>query len=583
MNPTRRHSTIHTDSWDKRFYLSSIQDFKSPLARPHSQGKRSTRLPLSLNSSVHARLKGPARSVNLPPRSKELTEEQMKLLKTELQEVWDSANLPDFHRTAFTERIEKMPLAQAVKAIVLEVKSIQQRDAPIVKVISAISTRESLLSQLQLFRLDEEDTARSRQRTVQQYEATLHKYRQVTIQVVEQIAEWRRRLQNRDLKFIWEGCNYLTKMKQDTAFIKHSDLTKVFPLEQNTFLNYVKPFNTARSKTSKVNLPLTEVMQSRLKKAEIQLKMEDSLQFSKTGEQMRREVFLDPDVSQIICKPSRLSSRASNERPKPLAPKLTPTVQPVRKMKLDNATILELAGLLVSELIEELVEVEIPKFSRESSLEVVVAALALYSSTILDRVIIEALDDLIPEVTLEAWNEEADIEYVGFQLEVIDRVIQHELISSVNVWVNQELAETIKEDWITHIYFTDFVQEALDEEHAWNSKIILDIFTAFVNSIMDEEWIELLAESELEEELLDSKRQDMNPALQRELYYREKPFYIAKIAESMWFDWLNQIIADTWLPRLVEDCVSGEEVEDDRLFAFEFPVLRTSSRNTYRW
>jgi hypothetical protein len=522
--------------------------------------------------------------VNLPPRRKELTEEQMKLLKTELQEVWDNANLPDFHRTAFTERIDKVPCAQAVKAIVLEVKSIQQQDAPIVKVISAISTRESLLSQLQLFRLDEEETARSRQQTVQQYEATLHKYRQASIQVVEQIAEWRRRLQNSDLKFIWEGSNYLTKMKQDTAFIQHSDLTKVFPLGQDTFLNYVKPFNRARSKSSKVNLPLSAVMQSRLKKAEVQLKMEDSpdLQFPKTGEQlvMRREIFSDPDVSQIICKPSRLSSRGSNERPKPLAPKLTPTVQPtpVRKIKLENATILEFAGLLVSELVEELVEVEVPKFSRESSLEVVVAALALYSSTILDRVIIEALDDLIPEVTLEAWNEETDIEYIGFQLEVIDRVIQHELYSSVNVWVNQEMAETIKEDWITHIYFTDFVQEAIDEEHAWNSKIILDIFTAFVNSIMDEEWIELLAESELEEELLDSKRQDMDPALQRELYYREKPFYIAKIAESMWFDWLNQIIADTWLPRLVENCVSGEEVEDDQLFAFEFPVLRTSSR-----
>lgn len=600
----------HEDSWDERFWLSQIPDYSKSLtdkvdSRPHSRSKQSLRLPilgsLRRTSRDRPRSHNQTRSVNYPPRRRELNEEQLNLLKTELEETWTSFDIPAFHREAFTQHIGKLASAEVVRAIVQEVNSLQKQDAPIMQVLKAIATRETLISQLKLFQHDE-DSLHSRLQITQQYEAAdmLHKYRQASIEVVEKITEWKRRLGDSELKFTWEGLNYLKKMKHDTAFMKQSDLSKVFnfPLEHDTFLTFAsaplkKVGLRSKGRVMKVNLPLSSVMLNRLKKAEIQLKMEstpreDKSQFSSDYEHVMRaprEIFPESDPGLASIAPIRKLSRRSSKGKTRESPQSITSIQetpaqtsPMKKAKLEVEQILAIAGLLAAEFIEEVVEIQVPIYTRDSSLEVIIAALILYSNNILDRIIVEALNGLIPEVAREAWNEETDIEYIDFQVQIIERAIDIEMKHGANAWVMEVLSEEIKSDWVMDVFFEDIVKEAIEEEHAWNGEIIVEVYTAMVNEIMDEEWVELLAESELEEALLDSKRNEMDPALQRELYNREKSFFIGKIAESMWFDWLNLIIADTWMPRLVESCVNFEELTDEQLFAYFDPVIRTSSK-----
>jgi hypothetical protein len=376
-------------------------------------------------------------------------------------------------------------------------------------------------------------------------------------------------------------------------------------MENDTFLTFASaPHLGLRNKSMKVNLPLSSEMAGRLKRALIQLKLEerDETPFEAGGEssqasprsQFTQREFLsipEPEISRISSRdaPAKIIRRESYYK----APESPVRQQPVadlrqpsnllaslvkKKSKLEIDKITEIAVTLTLELIEEVVDFEVPVLTRESSVEVMVAALILHSSNILDRIIVDVLRELIPEVAREAWSEETDIEYIDFQVLIVDSVIELELDEGIHLWIREVLADEVKTDFLKDVYFEDIVQEAIDEEIEWNSKIVVEVYCSLIDDIMDEEWVELLAESELEEALLDSKRSDMSVALQRELYSREKKFFIAKIADSMWFDWLNTIVASTWLPRVVEECVEGEDIPDEQLFKFQNIPERSSSR-----
>jgi hypothetical protein len=552
------------------------------------------------------------------PRRVETREDQVNALIVELGEVWRSMNIPECHRTAFMEYVGSLSKSDLVKAATQELKALKAQEAPILKALAAVSNREDLIMQLQQFRVLEDSSGA--QQSMQQYEAAdlLHKYRQVSIEVVERITQWRRGLGSPDLRFIWEGVNYLNKMKHDADFMRHSDLNKVFsfPLEHDTFLSYISaPVKKGSrwKRVLKVNLPLSSVMLTRLKKAEIQVKMEETT-FRHQEEIELRDDSCDVQVT-VSDKPPRKSleesefsfseiiKKVSIRRPSTQAvPKLlssslqasllqhhaslpqisfnqTSFVAPaVKRPKFVAEEVVEVAGILSLMLIKEAMDTDVPLLCSESCREVLVAALVLHSSTILDRLIIEVLYEIIPEVAREAWGEETDIEYVGFQAEVITGAICLELASGVNAWVREVIAEELNADWLWNVYFLDVVEQAIAEEIDLNGEIMFDFYTGLIDDIMEEEWIELLAENELEEALLDSKRLDMDPDLQSELYSREKPFFISKIAESMWFDWLNHILADIWLPRLVEADVNSIDISYEQLFAYESPQPKTLGR-----
>jgi hypothetical protein len=582
-------------------------------SRTGSRSKKSFQLPLISSKLVTSRdnlvSKTMSRSVKILPRRREVSTERLSSLKTELHDNWSRGNVPEFHQQAFLRSVNSKPNTEAARLVAQELKAIQSEEAAITQAIKAVQTRESLLHKLQDFRLSDESSTRS---VVKQYEAAdlLMKYRAVSIEVVELITEWRRQFKQDHLKFIWEGQNYLQKMKLDAAFMKHSDLGRIFsfPSDNDTFVVFIsapQPQIGLRSKKSNssrrnVNLPLSSGMLSRLKKAQIQLKLEasdekDASLFEVDYESLNRtprEIHLtsEPEISRITeTNPGKSSRRASFNKPadspvrpppqkKAFLPLHLMQTSAMKKPRLEAEQFSEIAGLITAELIQEVVQFEIPVFARESVTEVLVAALILHSSNILDRIILEALNEMIPEVAKESWSEETDIEYLDFQAMIIESVTTSEVLSGVAMWVDAVLAEEIKKHWVNDVYFEDIVQEAIDEEVAWNARIVAEVYSSLIDDIMGEEWVELLAENELEEALLDSKRLEMNPALQKELYNREKRFFIGKIADSMWFDWLNLIIADTWLPRVVEATLNDEDLSDDQLFMHDHVEERTKNR-----
>jgi hypothetical protein len=616
--PTRdratKSSVEHEDNWDNRFWLNSMPDYnplRDKLSSRTGSRRKSTLLPQISSKLVSSQdshvLKAMSRSVKPAPRRREVSSERLRSLKSELQDNWSRWSVPEFHQQAFLKSVNSKPSTEAMRTMAQELKAIQSEEAAITQAMKAVQTRESLLEKLKDFRLSDESSTQS---IVKQNEAAdlLMKYRAASIEVVELITEWKRQYKTEHLKFIWEGQNYLAKMRLDAAFMKHSDLGRIFsfPSDNDTFLVFIsapKPQSGLRLKKSSstkrnVNLPLSSVMLSRLKKAQIQLKLEasdekDAFEVYEFVNRTPREIHLtsEPEISWITAtNPGKSSKRASfNKRPdspvrpqpqkKTFVPSLLMQTLVMKKARLGAEQFSEIAGFITAELIEEVVKFEVPVFARESVAEVLVAALVLYSSNILDRIILEALHEMVPEVAKESWSEETDIEYLDIQAMIIESVTTSEVLSGVEMWVDAVLAQEIEKCWVRDVYFEDIVQEAIDEEVAWNARIIAEVYSSFIDDIMSEEWVELLAENELEEALLDSKRLEMNPALQKELYNREKRFFIGKIADSMWFDWLNLIIADTWLPRVVEATLNDEDLCDDQLFMHEYVEERTKNRS----
>lgn len=610
----------HDESWDSRFWLSTIPDYHAARnrlsTRTYTRGRKSVRLPQINSQRITPRhqlyLLTHTRSVKSLPRRRELSEETITSVQSELNEAWNSFNVPEFHREAFLKMTKDMPSAEVIQAIAHEVKSLKSSTAPILKALNAVSTRELLLRRLREYRLKEDDLPK---RSVMQTEAAdmLQKYRTVSIEAVEHIIDWKKRFNDNELKFMWEGQSYLAKMKLDLAFLKHSELSKVFsfPMDKDIFLMFVtappqlSPLKAKRMASGrlKVNIPMSSEMISRLRRVQIQLKLEngDDNEASlfepniELGSRFSQEINLitEPEISQITDRKFGLkSSRRTSFLNAPESPardlskvsvdKIPSSIiisNPIKlKAKLEKDKIVALASELAISMIEEVLNVKVAKYARESSVEVMIAALILHSSNILDRIINDVLKELIPEVAREAWNEETDIEYIDFQVQIVDAVVTSEVESCAITWVNEILCEEVKSDYIKDVFFEDIVQEAIDEEIEWNARIVVEVYTSLIDDIMEEEWVELLAENELEEALLDSKRLDMTPAMQKELYNREKKFFIGKIAESMWFDWLNSIIAETWMPRIVDALLVGEDLADEQLFSFDPIAIRSKKR-----
>ncbi|CAG9332693.1 unnamed protein product [Blepharisma stoltei] len=270
--------SIMKGKWDERFYLGKIPVM--PLSRFPFKTRKSFHAPRYSNSSSQANSVSASRFQSRPSTSFRTSTPQRSTsqqrftrndtfraisqkrfsyndtfltVKNKLEEFWDRKSIPEPLKQAFRECIFSLPSNKSIPIMSKEIEDLKSNNALVQIAIKSVEDRERLLNQVKdlvkAFNMSKEyETIKDLQLEAAE---TLQTYRNISLNVVENIARWREHLayaqligiskeaiHPRIVQFIWEGENYLIKMRNDISFVNKTVLAAFFKFDNNpdTFL-----------------------------------------------------------------------------------------------------------------------------------------------------------------------------------------------------------------------------------------------------------------------------------------------------------------------------------------------------------
>lgn len=305
-NSRRQRLILREGSWNSRFHLSTIPAY-DPFRDIHctSHPGQNYRLSVAKNKVVYLRtgtlsrhaskhrklregLPGSSPGFDLPLATLE-----------ELVKLWGMKGLPVEQQSAFLAVIEG--LSEDFKAeVISEEVALVRRDKSLAQQVDRlILNREDCLTALQALIQAYEHQGAASKATLDQLTDTLIKLRELTMQTLLAVQAWRQHLYSLNpsnhrilkLPYIWEGENYVLKIRHDCSFLKDSSLSKVYEFSKRSdpFLLYPNyAFKQHKTLPKKLDLPLSPGLQDSLKACEAVL-LEEILNCKEIDRTFRRE------------------------------------------------------------------------------------------------------------------------------------------------------------------------------------------------------------------------------------------------------------------------------------------------------
>lgn len=228
---------------------------------------------------------------------------------------------------------------------------------------------------------------------------------------------------------------------------------------------------------------------------------------------------------------------------------------------------------LLSDLIEKEVGRVASEVGRGTFKDMIGATLMLHSNFMLDSIIATAMTIEIPICAKEAYNEELDIEYIYFQQELLSIAIQRECKSSALLWALEVIAEEITLSYTHQIPLHPYILEAMHEEQQLNIDMMETIYDDIVLSLVNSEWLELLAEDEYSHSMMEERFNDLPQGLVLKLMKEEPEKHLMRMAEHIYVGWLYEYVSGKWLERVVREEVEGRKERDEDTFYIEPPPV----------
>lgn len=440
-------------------------------------------------------------------------------MRRDLEATWDKEGVPSFHREVYRKHLERLTGQSAAVEISKELTDLQQRKAPIQAALSLIDKRESLVEQLIALEEDMDD-----ERLLQlDLRDLLQQLQRVNVDLVESVGRWRE-LAGVQAAFEWRGMNYLHKMKTDLGRLAQGPLAKFFPgIVDDPMLVRTLGRGDRRQGSS-----LISRQRSRAQDAELVLVQEP-------------EPLLPPSPPPIAV---------------PMAGS-TPLDRSIssNSFPLVSQNTLDLAKLLGLDLLSEILNEWAPGVCYEAGLEIQAAHLLLHSNKILDTVITRALEEQIPICAQESYTEEIDREFISLQKQILEAVIVREVEEGVDHWALEVVAEEITREFSAIVEVRDIVEDSIQEETILNQQMIADIFQRLIDSYMSEEWLEIMCEDVLSDEILNTRLDELPIAVLKQVLKENPQKHKEKMAEHCYFTLLFQYVGDLWLKRVCEEAV----------------------------
>lgn len=193
--------------------------------------------------------------------------------------------------------------------------------------------------------------------------------------------------------------------------------------------------------------------------------------------------------------------------------------------------------------------------------EMVSAALVLFSSSILDKYIIEVLSQMIPKIAKEVHSDSTVIEYIDLRDNIVLEVFEEEINRLIYEMSSTQIANLIMEEYSYELPIEENIIESINEEKAWNKEIVNIVGNHLIDCLIGEEWVEILAEDEINNIRLEQIWRYFPPNLQKDINKAQAPKIIERIADHLYFDILNEIVGGVWVEGIVMHCLNEDEEE----------------------
>lgn len=235
------------------------------------------------------------KTLKVPKKVHDLLEDSLDSLMLLLEEEWEKQGIPDAQRDPFRECIEAIDLDPAKIMILKEIEDLQKGKANSQLALRAVAAREESLKSVK----DMNDYLNASENWDKEKEIQieaaelLHAHRMLTVNAIEAIVKWRGQMHNsfklspHHFPFMWEGENYLLRLRDDLDFLKQSEYAKILYFGEDTDPLLIYPSvpsgklekNRKRDANYFLNdgqviVPLPSTMKGRVKESEDEVRKE---------------------------------------------------------------------------------------------------------------------------------------------------------------------------------------------------------------------------------------------------------------------------------------------------------------------
>lgn len=215
--------------------------------------------------------------------------------------------------------------------------------------------------------------------------------------------------------------------------------------------------------------------------------------------------------------------------------------------------------------------------ANEAINEAILAYLTLSSSKILSSYINEALDSIVPALSV-AWYEESKEQEPSDLRDLIADLVKDEEICRIVCDVNLHIiASEITEEYTLMIPLESLIEESIYELEQSNKERVVKVLELLIDTIVEEEWVEVLAEDVINSMRIEKIWTLFPPKLQKEVSKMQEGKIVGKLVEEVYFGILNDIVAGFWVNSVCEACISGVETND---YESEMPIPKFTSKKT---
>lgn len=240
----------------------------------------------------------------------------------------------------------------------------------------------------------------------------------------------------------------------------------------------------------------------------------------------------------------------------------------------DDEKTKNISGQIVNEFIAEHLEISIREGIFESFNEIAAAALILHANSLLDKLIDEFIDKLAQHVVLCSINELKNSELFEIS-QMIEKKICKEQVKIISDECTTELfAKLIFRELLNLFDFTTTAIEAISEEIIYYKKLFLLIFHSLIESILAEEWLEILVEDEISFAKISQNFKLLPLKSQKEINDNYLLYKIDLILEEIYFDILNLYVSNVWTMKVIEYTILDEDPDINILMPINISIKR---------
>ncbi|OMJ76884.1 hypothetical protein SteCoe_23656 [Stentor coeruleus] len=222
----------------------------------------------------------------------------------------------------------------------------------------------------------------------------------------------------------------------------------------------------------------------------------------------------------------------------------------------------KIACYISGQLIDSFFDDFCQKISQESYNEVLLAYLLLFSSSVLDKYLQEVLAYEVYDVACKAYALSKEIEYLDSHEIIYTGTIEEEINTIIETLIKERFALEICESFINNYSIDDIVKEAISDETQAKVTIVAITINQLLEDFFSEEWLDILIEDEINEVRLLSLWSLFPEKLQKDYCKNYSSQLITKLAELIYYDYLNDIVGELWPMAIVNSLIRNLNTDD---------------------